>query len=139
MKDIGALVCERFRALASLELDGELSELEHAMLDSHLTHCALCQAYGADVGAFTEELRAAAPEPLERRVVLPARRRRLRSVQVAAVAAVALAFGLGTTLSALRSTEGSSREAAPMSLPVEQELEFAELGTIAHQLRDIAT
>ncbi len=139
MKDVGALVCERFRALASLELDGELAELEHAMLDSHLTHCASCRAYRADVAAFTQELGAAAPEPLERPVVLPApRRRSLRSAQVAAAAALALAVGLGTTLGTLRSTQGSTREATSMPVSVEQELELAELGAIARQLRDIA-
>jgi predicted anti-sigma-YlaC factor YlaD len=55
------LACERARVWASLRLDGELSELEAALLDAHLGRCEEC---AADVAAFelaTTTLRA---EPL---------------------------------------------------------------------------
>ena len=83
------------RAYVSLELDGELAELEHAILESHLEQCAACSAYRADVHAFTGELRSAALEPLERGLALPRVRSRvpLRALQAAAAAAaVAAAF-----------------------------------------------
>jgi hypothetical protein len=57
------VVCERVRAQVSIELDGELSELERRMLDAHLARCSACRTYAADVASFTTKLRSA---PLER-------------------------------------------------------------------------
>ena len=34
--------------MASLRLDGELSELEEELLDRHLETCAACRAFEAD-------------------------------------------------------------------------------------------
>ena len=41
-------MCERAREWASLRLDGELSELERALLDAHTRNCAACAEYVAD-------------------------------------------------------------------------------------------
>jgi hypothetical protein len=90
----------------SLDLDGELSEVEHALLRAHLERCGACAAAARDVWVFTVALRAA---PLERPVTVPAlpRRRRpaVRVFQVgAAAAAVAAAVGLGSLAGSLSSS-----------------------------------
>jgi anti-sigma factor RsiW len=66
--------CRRAREAISMRLDGELSELEEAVLDAHLARCVECTAFGADVAAATEELRAASQETLTRPLELPLRR-----------------------------------------------------------------
>lgn len=84
-------VCERAREQVSLSLDGELSQLEHRLLDAHVARCAACSAYAADVRAFTEQLRAAPLESPSRPVVVRGSRR-VTLGRVQAVAAAALAF-----------------------------------------------
>ncbi len=101
MERTSALLCERMRAYVSLEVDGELADLEQAMLEAHVAQCATCSAYRADVHGFTRELRSAPHERLERRVALPRVRSRipLRALQAAAAAAsVAAAFVVVTAV-----------------------------------------
>lgn len=107
--------CDRARAWVSLRLDGELSELEGFMLESHLARCEACRAFAADTVGFTSALRTASLEPLERPVSLPAGRRSMRrAVQFGAAAAlVAASVGLGSLFGAV----GSGRSNAP-SRPV---------------------
>lgn len=52
-------LCARARFWASLRVDGELSELEGALLDAHLGRCADCREYAAGVAGATETLRNA--------------------------------------------------------------------------------
>ena len=52
-------VCSRVREQVSLELDGELSQLEQRMLGTHLERCPRCAAYAADVRDVTERIRNA--------------------------------------------------------------------------------
>jgi predicted anti-sigma-YlaC factor YlaD len=94
MSDSGQL-CDRARFWASLRLDGELSELEGALLDAHLARCAGCRAVAEGFDASTTVLRAA---PLERAmpvsVNLPRSPRRvLAMVSVAAVLVVGVVAG----------------------------------------------
>jgi predicted anti-sigma-YlaC factor YlaD len=99
--------CERAREWASLRLDGELSELEQALLDAHLARCAGCSAYARDVSGATAALRDAELVLLPEPIALPFRRRRAgvsaRALQAStAVAAVlAAAVGLGTFFGSL--------------------------------------
>lgn len=88
--------CTRTRELLSLELDGELSQLDSARLESHLVHCAQCRTLKTELAAMTLALRAAPLEQLERPISLPRRMRwSLRPLQVGAAAAViAVAAGL---------------------------------------------
>ena len=90
-------VCDRIRHEVSLELDDELSQLERAMLESHLRRCEACRSFRDDLASFTQELRDA---PLEEfsglRFVVP-RRLRLRD-DVLAVASVAASFAVAVGL-----------------------------------------
>jgi predicted anti-sigma-YlaC factor YlaD len=96
--------CERARMWASLQLDGELSELERALLDAHLARCEACAVYVREVRAATEGLRAAELDRPAHPITLPSRRRLLRPVHVSAAAALlAMAVGLGALFSSLNS------------------------------------
>jgi hypothetical protein len=103
--------CERARELASLRLDGELSELEEALLRTHQGRCADCDAFVRSLVGFTGELRAAPLESPSRPFTLPRRPRvALRSVQVAAAAAaIAVVAGVGSMLAVLGSPAGQTR------------------------------
>ena len=94
------VVCERIRAQASLELDGELSQLEQRMLAAHVSRCPDCSAFVSDVRMFTQELREAPLQQLRRPVVIPSLRRLAATrYQVGVAAAMALAaLGLGSQL-----------------------------------------
>ena len=52
-------LCARARFWASLRIDGELSELEGALLDAHLNRCASCREVVSGFTSATEGLRAA--------------------------------------------------------------------------------
>ena len=109
------MLCDRTREWAALELDGELSEFERALMDAHLTRCAECRAFRADVVEIAGQLRSAALEPLSTPVALPAPRRDapFRQLQVAAAAAVVLAAaGLGGLYGSVRG-DGPNLAAAP--------------------------
>src|SRR5438046_1244476 len=84
------LLCERACRWASLRVDGELSELESALLDDHLGRCRSCRVFACGVEAVSASLAAARlerPAPLV--LVIPRRRRPLRSAAAATLVAVA--------------------------------------------------
>jgi predicted anti-sigma-YlaC factor YlaD len=94
MNESGHL-CERARFWASLRLDGELSELEGALLDAHLARCAGCRVVADGFDASTSALRAA---PLVRPELAAvglrsAPRRMLAMVAVAAVLVIGVIAG----------------------------------------------
>jgi Putative zinc-finger len=96
------MVCTRVREQVSLELDGELSQLELKMLTTHLERCSVCATYADDVRDFTERIRIAPPHTMRRPVVVR-RQRALTTtrLQIGVAAAFALAaLGLGTQLAA---------------------------------------
>jgi anti-sigma factor RsiW len=92
--------CERTREWASLELDGELSQIERVLLRAHLRRCAECADVVAELRALTRTLRAAPLERPELRVAVPVRRapprRRLafRLAFAVSLAGAAAAFGV---------------------------------------------
>jgi len=85
-------VCDRAREYSSRSLDGELSDFERALLETHLERCDACRAYAVELAEIVEPLEAL-PHP----VSLPSRRRvRARALQgAAAVAAAAVAATAG--------------------------------------------
>jgi predicted anti-sigma-YlaC factor YlaD len=95
--------CDRIREWISLELDGELSRIERALVDRHLAVCGDCTAFAAEVRGFTQALRDESLEPLARPIQLPSRRQvSVRPLQVAAAAAVAVvAVGIGSLSTSL--------------------------------------
>jgi anti-sigma factor RsiW len=98
--------CDRAREYASLRLDGELSEFERALLESHLDGCPSCSAFAADIAAVTGQLREA---PLERPTIAVTLPRRsfvtLRGVQAsAAAAAIVSVVGIGALFGMLHSS-----------------------------------
>jgi anti-sigma factor RsiW len=102
-------VCSRVREQVSLELDGELSQLEQRMLATHLERCARCAVYAEDVRDFTDRVRNA-PRAVMQRPVVVRRRSPLTTVrlQVGVAAAFALAaLGLGTQLAASHESQSS--------------------------------
>ena len=82
--------CERASQWISLELDGELSQLERTALARHLGGCARCRELAADVTAFTHLLREAPLVQLEQPLVVELPRAVRR--RVARRAAVSVAF-----------------------------------------------
>ena len=89
--------CERARAWASLHVDGELSELEQALLRSHLGRCADCSGFVARLEGIEAVIRSAPLEPLSRPVQVRRFRssRSLRMLQAAAAVAAVATAGLG--------------------------------------------
>ena len=85
--------CERARLWASLRSDGELSELESALLDAHLPRCGSCRAFAGgveEVARGLRRVRLVQPAPLV--VATPRARSAAHGVQAAAsVVAVAAA------------------------------------------------
>lgn len=93
--------CDRARGWVSLELDGELSQLERSLLGSHLAGCAACRSFRVDAVGATAELRAAPLEQLERPISLPTRRRIAFRPLEAAAGVLAAAIGIGSVVAAL--------------------------------------
>jgi anti-sigma factor RsiW len=83
--------CDRAALWISLELDGEISELERAALAAHLGGCAECASARTEIAGFTRLMREA---PLVAPCVegtalalLPPRAQRIRRATVFALAA----------------------------------------------------
>jgi predicted anti-sigma-YlaC factor YlaD len=123
--------CERARELASLLLDGEVSELEEALLRTHRSRCADCEAFARGLTGLTGELRAAPLETPSRPFALPRRpRTALRGVQFAAAAAAAVAIvaGVSSMLTVLGPTAGQTR--SPQAVAAAGNSDLKELRTL---------
>jgi hypothetical protein len=91
--------CERARGWASLRLDGELSELESALLRSHLDRCEACARFacGADhVAAALRLARLERPGPVA--LVFRSRRRASHVIQAGLAIALVTAAGAAAVL-----------------------------------------
>jgi predicted anti-sigma-YlaC factor YlaD len=108
--------CERARAWISLGLDGELSELEGALLQAHLARCDACTAAAAEVRVLADTLRSA---PLGRPAIrfelphrAPARAGAVGARLALAATLVALAAGLGVLAGSVDGGGGGSQTPA---------------------------
>lgn len=127
------VICERVRGQVSLELDGELSQLERRMVSAHLSRCAECRTFAEGAASFTRALREAPLELFERPIAVRQLRRPavLGRFQVGVAAAVAMvAVGLASQLG----SGGSSRAGSPDAVSqfqtraeLERELALIEL------------
>lgn len=119
-----SLVCDRIRAQISVGLDDELSQLECAMIASHVERCPSCSEYEEGLIAVTGMLRSTPLEPMERAISVRRPRRpavvRAR-LQVAAAAAAALAVGVFAA-SQMAGTE--SLDLNPAFAPARTEVRF---------------
>jgi predicted anti-sigma-YlaC factor YlaD len=107
-------LCDRARQWASLRLDGELSELESALLDAHLARCGSCNAFAREADGIALALRAVAMERLEEPLVvaIPPRAPRVRALQIAIAATLVLvAAVLGSVLGVASHSNASSTTA----------------------------
>ena len=116
--------CERARLWASLELDGELSEVERALLDEHAASCPACRTVRVDFGAVTTAIREAPLAEPERRFRLergarPAAARSLALRFAAAGTLAAVALGLGVFVRSLGADQ-------PVPAPPTGDLAFLE-------------
>jgi predicted anti-sigma-YlaC factor YlaD len=94
--------CDRAHQWISLQLDDELSAFEGTLLRAHLAECGDCVAFQTDVTALTAQLREAHYQPIERKIGVVRRRRRVPARLAPAVAALAIgAVGLGSLLATL--------------------------------------
>ncbi len=116
-------VCDRVRSQISLDLDGELSQLERAMVARHLDRCSSCEAFRGDLTAFTSTLRETPLEHPEHAIVLPRlRRARLDGIRGAALrvgaaaAGIALILGVGLGERELVGSAGSKSSGRPAYL-----------------------
>jgi Putative zinc-finger len=90
-------LCERARAWASLRADGELSELESALLDAHLGRCVECGSFALTTETVAAALRSADLHEPAPAVLVPARQRTrnvIRALELTVAAAVVVAAGL---------------------------------------------
>ena len=107
--------CDRAREWATADVDGELSSFERVLLSAHLAACRSCREFHASVDAFTDLLRTAPLEKLERTIDIGRVRRRVRvSLRIApAVAAMAVTVvGLGSFLASSDLRSSSVSDAA---------------------------
>jgi predicted anti-sigma-YlaC factor YlaD len=98
------VVCERARLWSSLRVDGELSELESALLDSHLGRCDDCRTFARRVEGAAAALAAAPVETPDVQAHVASRPRRvsgsLRSAAITSVVAVIAAVAVAAGISA---------------------------------------
>jgi predicted anti-sigma-YlaC factor YlaD len=108
-------LCERARSWASLRADGELSELESALLDAHLSRCSACSVFARDTEEIAAALRSARlqlPAPV-RLAAQQGRHSGLRALQVAAAVAIVVAAGV---VAAVTGPSQSTRAAKPVAM-----------------------
>jgi predicted anti-sigma-YlaC factor YlaD len=137
-------LCARARFWASLRLDGELSELESALLDAHLASCAACRGVATGFASSTAVLRAeqpAAPAPVRIEVARPSRRPFVAVVAAAVVVLAALVGGLLSGGGATRSATTPHAVAVVASVETPDQLRRLRRTTLLNERklpRDLA-
>jgi predicted anti-sigma-YlaC factor YlaD len=106
-------LCERARTWASLRADGELSELEEALLDDHIERCASCAAFARGFEVVAGALRAS---DLERPAPLTLELPRRRSRTLLPLVLTALAVLASAVIAALLAPAGHRVAAKPVAI-----------------------
>ncbi len=122
--------CDRAREYASLRLDGELSDFERALLDSHLERCPSCRVFADDLVGVTDRLRTAPLVQPELSLSLPRRRFAAygRFQAGAAAAAVVSVVGIGALFGMLHSSASTpSRTSARFGSMASENRDFRDL------------
>ena len=130
--------CDRAALWISLELDGEISELERAALAAHLGGCAECSSARAEIAGFTRLLRDAPLEaPLLAGAALTLLPPRVQRVRRAAVFALAAAIATSVTFLALSKPPTAAPPVGLASATLAQRLQYAnaEHARVDPQLR----
>jgi predicted anti-sigma-YlaC factor YlaD len=135
MRPSKAQLCDRARQWASLRLDGELSELEAALLDAHLARCVSCQTFADDATGIAGRLRETAPELPESAIVVPFPRRGARARMLYAGLAAALVLVAAALGAALNLVSGSSSSAGPAAAKPTAMLAFVDTPDQLRKLR----
>ena len=109
--------CERARAWASLRVDGELQELQSALLDAHLLRCRGCRAFARGTADLAAALASARLErPAQLLLVLPPRGR-LRAFGRTALAAGSVAAAVvAATMAGVSLGDGTARAVRPVAM-----------------------
>jgi anti-sigma factor RsiW len=133
-------VCDRAREYSSRSRDGELSDFERALLESHLERCAACNAYAAELSEIVTRLRVAPLEAIPHPVSLPSRRRvRARAFQgaaAAAAAAVAVTAGLVGSLQSNR--PATVRPNTNLNALIQSDVQHSQDVQLLHQFRAVS-
>jgi hypothetical protein len=109
--------CASVRERCSLRLDGELSQLERQLLSRHLSRCAPCRAYDAELRATIELVRGAPLETPSRALLPPLPTRRPVAARVRVVAALATAaLVLGVLVGSLQRPSPAPEPSPELSL-----------------------
>jgi predicted anti-sigma-YlaC factor YlaD len=122
--------CDRAREYASLRLDGELSDFERALLDTHLERCPSCRVFADDLVGLTDRLRSAPLAAPELSLSLPRRRfAAFGRIQAgAAAAAVVSVVGIGALFGMLHSSASTpSRTSARLGSMATENRDFRDL------------
>ena len=125
-------LCSRARFWVSLRLDGQLSELEAALLDAHLRGCVSCRSFADASAATTRELRAAQLEAHAAVAVSVPHRRAARPLMVALTAS--LLAGAAVAGGVVRNVLAPASESAPAPRPVAVVASTFELNDQARRL-----
>jgi predicted anti-sigma-YlaC factor YlaD len=108
--------CERARGWASLRVDGELSELQSALLDTHLGRCRACRAFARGTEDLAAALAARLERPAQLALVLPPRGRLRAVVRTALAAGAVAAASVAATLAGVSVGDGTARVARPVAM-----------------------
>lgn len=121
--------CERAMQWVSLELDGELSQLERAALGRHIGGCARCREVSSEIRTFTALMREAPLVELGRPVELPPARRARTARRVAASLAFAALAAFAVAGAVFLPSGGTSPQSALAFRNAKEQQRFAHLET----------
>jgi predicted anti-sigma-YlaC factor YlaD len=107
------VLCDRARAWAALVPDGELSELEHKLLDAHLARCHACDTFAVDVASVADALRREPLQTLSHPLTISSWRRRSTFTRLRTVGAAAAVALMAVGITARAPLPSDERDSTP--------------------------